>query len=103
MRARRKAARSGESVPMNSPSPSVGCAPLATLSPRGEGSTTLPSPPGRRVGDEGRDATAGSWTQVAAHTPWRLSLTLPHQAGGKENVWRFSSDLHCADCDIHYA
>ncbi len=22
--------------------------------------------------------------------------------GGREEVWRFSSDLHCADCDIHY-
>ena len=25
-----------------------------------------------------------------------------HRGGGGENVWRFSSDLHCADCDIHY-
>ncbi len=24
-------------------------------------------------------------------------------AGGGETTWRFSSDLHCADCDIHYA
>ncbi len=45
------------------------------------------------------------------------TLALPHQGGGKstpsplmgeggdggEIVWRFSSDLHCADCDIHYA
>jgi excinuclease ABC subunit A len=23
-------------------------------------------------------------------------------AGEGENVWKFSSDLHCADCDIHY-
>ena len=22
--------------------------------------------------------------------------------GGREEVWRFSTDLHCADCDIHY-
>ncbi len=33
--------------------------------PARAGSTTLPSPPGRRVGDEGRDATA--------HAHWRLS------------------------------
>jgi single-stranded-DNA-specific exonuclease len=38
---------SSPTLPMNLPSPSV---PL----PRGEGSTTLPSPSGRRVGDEGR-------------------------------------------------
>jgi excinuclease ABC subunit A len=23
--------------------------------------------------------------------------------GGEDQVWKFSSDLHCADCDIHYA
>jgi excinuclease ABC subunit A len=23
--------------------------------------------------------------------------------GARQQVWRFSSDLHCADCDIHYA
>ncbi len=29
--------------------------------------------------------------------------TSPAEAGqGAETVWRFSSDLHCADCDIHY-
>ena len=32
--------------------------------------------------------------------------TLSHREGGKdsrtESVWRFSADLHCADCDIHY-
>ncbi|HSD73930.1 MAG TPA: excinuclease ABC subunit UvrA [Steroidobacteraceae bacterium] len=22
--------------------------------------------------------------------------------GGREEVWRYSTDLHCADCDIHY-
>ena len=31
-----------------------------------------------------------------ADTPHSLLLT-PHSS------WRFSSDLHCADCDIHYA
>ncbi len=31
------------------------------------------------------------------------SPTLPPQGGGSETVWRFSSDLHCADCDTHYA
>ena len=45
--------------------------------PARAGSTTLPSPPGRRVGDEGRDATTGSWPQFATRTPWRLS---PHSA-----------------------
>jgi excinuclease ABC subunit A len=48
------------------------------------------------------------------HTP---SLTLPPQGGGKNTpspltgeggdggviVWRFSTTLHCADCDIHYS
>ena len=24
-------------------------------------------------------------------------------AGGEGNAWRFSNDLHCPDCDIHYA
>ena len=52
--------------PMDLPSPSV---PL----PRGEGSTTLPSPSGRRVGDEGRDATQGSRSEFATRTPGRLS------------------------------
>src|SRR5499427_1584182 len=26
-----------------------------------------------------------------------------HQAEGNSAPWRFSSDLHCADCDIHYS
>ncbi len=42
--------------------------------PARAGSTKLPSlPAGRRVGDEGRDATAGSWARCAARAPWRLS------------------------------
>jgi len=27
---------------------------------------------------------------------------LPLEAGEKGSVWRYSSDLHCPDCDIHY-
>src|SRR5450759_4921382 len=47
--------------------------------PARAGSTTLPSPPGRRVGDEGRDATTGSWPHFATRTPWRLSFPAqPH-------------------------
>ncbi|MCL4681574.1 MAG: excinuclease ABC subunit UvrA [Rhodocyclaceae bacterium] len=38
----------------------------------------------------------------------RGSETLPSPAsgrgaGGEGAVWKFSTDLHCADCDIHYA
>jgi hypothetical protein len=50
---------------------------LATPSPfgvGGEGARRLV--PGRRVGDEGKDATAGSRVQFAARVPWRLSLNL---------------------------
>ena len=53
--------------PMNLPAPA--------------GSTTLPSPPGRRDGDEGRDATTGSWQQFATRTPWRLSPAEEEKAG----------------------
>jgi excinuclease ABC subunit A len=31
----------------------------------------------------------------------RMAVRAQEPAG--ETVWRFSSDLHCADCDIHYA
>jgi ABC transporter substrate binding protein len=41
--------------------------------PARAGSTTLPSPPGRRDGDEGRDTTTGSFPPIAKHVPWRLS------------------------------
>ncbi|WP_018989234.1 excinuclease ABC subunit UvrA [Aromatoleum toluclasticum] len=30
-------------------------------------------------------------------------LAVRAQGEGGETVWRFSRDLHCADCDIHYA
>ena len=34
----------------------------------------------------------------------RLSVHLPAADGdGDAEVWRYSSDLHCADCDIHYS
>jgi excinuclease ABC subunit A len=31
------------------------------------------------------------------------SLSLQSSALGTSSVWRFSADLHCAECDIHYA
>ena len=30
-------------------------------------------------------------------------LTVADPAAGSSAVWKFSADLHCADCDIHYA
>ena len=36
-------------------------------------------------------------------TPAADAATPPVQEGKDGVVWRFSSDLHCADCDIHYA
>ncbi|MCC4119071.1 hypothetical protein LLG90_27420, partial [Aromatoleum toluclasticum] len=30
-------------------------------------------------------------------------LAVRAKGEGGETVWRFSRDLHCADCDIHYA
>ncbi len=44
-----------------------------TLSPEGRGGETLPSPASGRG------------------------------VGGEGAVWKFSTDLHCAECDIHYA
>ena len=32
----------------------------------------------------------------------RLAIHLLDSAGGELGVQRFSSDLHCADCDLHY-
>ena len=32
----------------------------------------------------------------------RTRLPSPSQGGAVKRCWRFSSDLHCADCDIHY-
>ena len=56
------------------------------------------------VGDE-RGASdqglGGSWSQRAPHA----SDLQPPAYGlqpAKTAVWRFSSDLHCPDCDIHY-
>ena len=37
----------------------------------------------------------------AAPSPEKRAL--PDQGGGSAIVWKFSSDLHCADCDIQYA
>ncbi|MBW7859953.1 MAG: excinuclease ABC subunit UvrA [Rhodocyclaceae bacterium] len=34
------------------------------------------------------------------HGKGRMAVHALHDAG--ETVWRFSRDLHCADCDIHY-
>ncbi|HET9043547.1 MAG TPA: excinuclease ABC subunit A, partial [Burkholderiales bacterium] len=33
----------------------------------------------------------------------RVSVHQVADQGGDAAAWRFSSDLHCADCDIHYA
>ncbi len=61
-------------------------------SPEGRGeapaehAAILPSPSGRGAGGEG-DRTAGPSGRGV---------------GGEGVPWRFSSDLHCADCDIHY-
>ncbi|MFA7605607.1 MAG: excinuclease ABC subunit UvrA [Rhodocyclaceae bacterium] len=40
--------------------------------------------------------------EVAMHQgKGRMAVRALHDAG--ETVWRFSRDLHCADCDIHYS
>ena len=51
-------------------------------SPKGEGSALLPSPGGRRE----------------QKSPSPLG-----EGRGEGAAWRFSNDLHCPDCDIHYS
>jgi excinuclease ABC subunit A len=45
---------------------------------------------------EREDASAGHEPANAAAPDTRVA------AGGSATAWRYSSDLHCADCDIHY-
>jgi excinuclease ABC subunit A len=64
-------------VPWPSPQPSLAAA--------GEGAAA-----GARAG-EGAGARAGAGAAAAVG-----------EGEGTATVWRFSTDLHCADCDIHY-
>src|SRR5690606_16505421 len=70
-------------------------APLSRPAPPWQGGevVNLPSPH-----EEGRREAPGSCGSQTR----RDSQTSPSASGG-ETVWRFSSDLHCAECDIHYA
>jgi len=71
-------------------SPSPGPSPLA----RGEGAESSPSPqPSPRSRGKGEEKTAPAAAGEAG----------ARGAPVERAVWRFSDDLHCADCDIHYA
>ncbi len=57
----------------------------------------LPSPAGGGgAGGEGK----GERATLVGDKP--LSPTLSRLREREQSVWRFSADLHCADCDIHY-
>ena len=62
-----------QTLPMNLPARAGSTMLPSRSTPPRTSASTLPSPPGRRVGDEGRDATVGSWAQFAARAPWRLA------------------------------
>jgi len=46
---------------------------------------------------------AGDRPPFSAWEKGGLSPASSPEKGGLSPVWRYSSDLHCADCDIHYA
>ncbi len=53
------------------------------------------------VGEVG--GTPGEGPKPSPQPSPALCATSPADGSGEENtVWRFSTDLHCADCDIHY-
>jgi len=47
-------------------------------------------------------ASAGEVAQSAGEGAEPSPRPSPAKAGEGVEVWKFSSDLHCADCDIHY-
>ena len=76
---------------------------------RGMGETTtvdpIPTPASGHV--TGEASSLREARPALAPAPDRFAnavsrAPLPHQGGGGTHVWKFSSDLHCADCDIHY-
>ncbi len=65
---------------------------------RGRVNVRVPSPqpsPARREREAER-------VRVRSPHPNPLPLWREADGRGAETVWRFSTDLHCADCDIHY-
>jgi excinuclease ABC subunit A len=55
--------------------------------------------------DRGRVVDALEAALRVGHGRVNVRALSPAEAGaggGGETVWRFSTDLHCADCDIHY-
>ena len=71
-------------------------------------SLTAPSPENRALPHQ------GGGKEISIHPPARISASKeiekqtpsPSRGEGRDGggtAWRFSSDLHCADCDIHYS
>jgi excinuclease ABC subunit A len=82
------------SVRLPSPQPSPARA--------GEGAEPSPRPSPARAG-EGAEPSPRASPATAGEGEGPSPRPSPAVAGeGEETVWRFSTDLHCADCDIHY-
>ncbi|CAI07797.1 similar to excinuclease ABC subunit A (DNA repair ATP-binding) [Aromatoleum aromaticum EbN1] len=54
-----------------------------------------------RLSNAGRSRVIEAIETALQHGHGHLAVCAQHDGG--ETVWRFSRDLHCADCDIHYA
>ncbi|MCK0510096.1 excinuclease ABC subunit UvrA [Aromatoleum buckelii] len=54
-----------------------------------------------RLSNAGRGRVIEAIETALQHGHGHLAVRAQHDGG--ETVWRFSRDLHCADCDIHYA
>ncbi|MDH5226150.1 MAG: excinuclease ABC subunit UvrA, partial [Gammaproteobacteria bacterium] len=65
----------------------------------GRGRLTVHTSP-TAVGEVARSAGEGSGPSPQPSPA--LSATSPASGRGEEVTWKFSTDLHCADCDIHY-
>ena len=56
-----------------------------------------------RFGKTERARVAEAVETALGHGKGRIAVHALRDDGESETVWRFSRDLHCADCDIHYA
>jgi excinuclease ABC subunit A len=55
-----------------------------------------------RLAPEQRGRLSEALEGALVHGHGRVAVHVLDAQGQAQDVWRFSSDLHCADCDIHY-
>jgi excinuclease ABC subunit A len=86
------------------PNDDAGSPPTLALPHKGGGKQT-PSPlmgEGTRETAFAQRSGAGASAMARSQQAAGFASNVSARRDGGETVWRFSSDLHCADCDIHY-